>query len=67
LISASWFSEGSGFSTLILPELNGPKFFEVAYDSQSMYLTVAVPIPASVWLFGSGLALLGLRKRRALI
>jgi len=62
LITADYIS--GEFSTLILPELNGPKYFEVIYDPGRVYMTVAVPLPASVWLFISALAGLGWTRRK---
>jgi hypothetical protein len=61
LITADYIS--GEFSTLTLPELNGPKYFEITYDPDRVYMTVAVPIPASVWLFLSGLGFLRLCKK----
>ncbi|MGI9289842.1 MAG: hypothetical protein ACR2QG_01035, partial [Gammaproteobacteria bacterium] len=63
LISVYNLSEGIEFDTLVLPTLNGPKYFDITYEDTGVYATVAVPLPASIWLFMSGLSLFGLRKK----
>jgi T5SS/PEP-CTERM-associated repeat protein len=57
------------FDTYVLPELTGVGWrWETTYilsDSGTDRLRItAVPIPAAVWLFGSGLAMLGWFRRR---
>lgn len=54
------------FDSLLFPIFNGLTF-DIAYDLNSVRLTVvsAVPVPAAAWLFGSGVvALMGVARRR---
>jgi T5SS/PEP-CTERM-associated repeat protein len=56
------------FNTLVLPELDGSLYWAtsvVKIDlNRSAYQAKVVPIPASVWLFGSGLGMLLVWRRR---
>ena len=58
------------FDTLLLPDLDGGLFWRTGYihidGAQDVFRASVVPIPASVWLFGSGLGLLGWLRRRRL-
>ncbi len=48
----------TGSNTVLCNSLNGP------IGECSDWIGVAVPVPAAVWLFGSGLALLGWMRRK---
>ncbi|MEJ1355250.1 MAG: VPLPA-CTERM sorting domain-containing protein [Candidatus Sedimenticola sp. (ex Thyasira tokunagai)] len=55
------------FDYLILPDLPGQTEWELIYGSDSVSLGIvsAVPLPAAVWLFGTGLlGLIGFSKRK---
>ncbi len=55
------------FDYLILPDLAGQTEWKLIYGSDSVSLGVvsAVPLPAAVWLFGTGLlSLIGFSKRK---
>lgn len=57
------------FFNEVLPELGGPLFWTtevIDLDGSSVFRAQVVPIPAAVWMFGSGLALLGWFRRRTL-
>lgn len=59
------FTADAGTSLLISGSYTDSNFLDAAISSSTLASVSAVPVPAAVWLFGSGLiGLVGLAKRR---
>ena len=59
------FTAGSGGSLLASGSYTDSSFMDVAISSSTVATVSAVPVPAGVWLFGSGLlGLLGVAKKK---
>jgi len=59
------FTAGSDVSLLASGSYTGSSFTDVAITSSTVATVSAVPVPAAVWLFGSGLlGLAGVAKRK---
>ena len=57
--------DGSGVTELVTG-LSEPTGIALDLDAGHIYFTSTVPLPASVWLFGSGLlGLVGIARRKA--
>ena len=56
--------DGSGLTTLVTG-LDGPYGIALDLDAGHIYFTSVVPLPAAVWLFGSGfIGLIGMARRK---